>query len=226
MFTSTTAQAAITIKKQSNINQPNFQFDTLPPVIETKPFKEELEINEYQDQEEYDHEQEELYENELAVNGTHNYGNETTMDGEEDDEDYYYQTNGIIKEDNDSCLIDDKSDESQRKFQTISLTGYDGVQFEATFQVSYPLQQPIDQLNGFKKKVYYCQACPYKTSNYSHLKQHLLQHRYQEGYFQCRYCSYYVSKVRLLKQHEILHPEFELRLTAKQMKQQGSAMAH
>ena len=71
----------------------------------------------------------------------------------------------------------------------------------------------------YKKKCYFCQACPYKTSNYSNLRQHLLQHRYREGYSKCRYCVYYVSKVRLLKQHEILHPEFELRLTAKQSKQ-------
>jgi len=139
-------------------------------------------------------------------------GEEDDVEDENETEDsngYSFQNCENLKIENDSCLLND-DDDTNKTVESILLTGYDGVQFQASFLVSNPM---------YKKKCYFCQACPYKTSNYSNLRQHLLQHRYREGYSKCRYCVYYVSKVRLLKQHEILHPEFELRLTAKQSKQ-------
>jgi hypothetical protein len=66
-------------------------------------------------------------------------------------------------------------------------------------------------MNCTKKKMYFCESCPYKTNNYCNLKQHLLQHRPEAGIAKCRYCPYYVSMSRLLKQHEILHLEYEPR---------------
>ena len=66
----------------------------------------------------------------------------------------------------------------------------------------------VDYANCTKKKMYFCESCPYKTNNYCNLKQHLLQHRPEAGHAKCRYCPYYVSMSRLLKQHEILHPEY------------------
>jgi len=132
----------------------------------------------------------------------------------EEEEEGYFSHN---KTENENCSMDD---ESNKTTESIILTDYDGVQFQTTFLVSNPLHHSIGSLNGQKKKVYHCQACPYKTSNYSNLRQHLLQHRRRNSFFKCRYCVYYVSKLRLLKQHEILHPEFELRLTAKQIKRQ------
>jgi Zn ribbon nucleic-acid-binding protein len=100
--------------------------------------------------------------------------------------------------------------------ESIVLTDYNGKQFTATFLVSYsaPLNSS-NNANQVGKKMYYCESCPYKTNNYCNLKQHLLQHRFREGYFKCRYCSYYVVLLRLLKQHEILHPEYLARDTPK-----------
>ena len=66
----------------------------------------------------------------------------------------------------------------------------------------------VDYANCTKKKMYFCESCPYKTNNYCNLKQHLLQHRPEAGHAKCRYCPYYVSMSRLLKQHEVLHPEY------------------
>ena len=102
------------------------------------------------------------------------------------------------------------------KLESISLTGFDGVKFTATYMVAMVTTAGSNNTsaNGqlkTKKKMFYCQTCPYKTNNYCNLKQHLLQHKFQEGYYKCRYCSYYVVMVRLLKQHETLHGEYEPR---------------
>ena len=103
---------------------------------------------------------------------------------------------------NKSMTIDD----SNKITESIKLTAPDGAIVDATYLVLNAIN------NASQKKEYFCQKCPYKTGNYSNLKQHLVQHRPQQGYFKCRYCVYYVSQVRLLKQHEILHPEFQVRL--------------
>ena len=63
--------------------------------------------------------------------------------------------------------------------------------------------------------MYNCQSCPYKTNNFCNLKQHLVQHKFQNGYYKCRYCPYYVVKIRLLKQHETLHNDYEPRENSK-----------
>lgn len=102
------------------------------------------------------------------------------------------------------------------KLESISLTGFDGVKFTATYMVAMVTTAGSNNTsaNGqvkTKKKMFYCQTCPYKTNNYCNLKQHLLQHKFQEGYYKCRYCSYYVVMIRLLKQHETLHSEYEPR---------------
>jgi len=99
---------------------------------------------------------------------------------------------------NKSMTIDD----SNKITESIKLTATDGTIVDATYAIN----------NTSQKKEYFCQKCPYKTRNFSNLKQHLVQHRPQQGYFKCRYCVYYVSQVRLIKQHEILHPEFQVRL--------------
>lgn len=106
-----------------------------------------------------------------------------------------------------------------KKIESTMLTDHDGKTFEAYYLVSngpgtggssgggnlnYSLAPSISG----KKKMFYCQTCPYKTNNYCNLKQHLVQHRFRDGFFKCRYCPYYVSMIRLLKQHEILHGEY------------------
>ena len=83
------------------------------------------------------------------------------------------------------------------------LTCTDGTQMNASYFVLNAIHNHLNQ-----KKEYFCQQCPYRTCNYSNLKQHLMQHRCQDGYFKCRYCVYYVKLARLLKQHELLHPEY------------------
>lgn len=104
-----------------------------------------------------------------------------------------------------------------RCLEKVILTDYLGNKFTATYIVengSSSMNSPtpaIDPLTGqlvHKKKMYFCQSCPYKTNNYCNLKQHLVQHKFNPGYFKCRFCDYYVSMVRLLKQHEVLHPEY------------------
>lgn len=110
-----------------------------------------------------------------------------------------------------------------KKTESIMLTDHDGHSFEAVYLVSNGPGTGSGSLNyslntttttsssGGKKKMFYCQTCPYKTNNYCNLKQHLVQHRFRDGFFKCRYCPYYVSMIRLLKQHEVLHGEYEPR---------------
>lgn len=108
-----------------------------------------------------------------------------------------------------------------KKTESIMLTDHDGHSFEAVYLVSNgPGTGSAGSLNyslnatatsSGKKKMFYCQTCPYKTNNYCNLKQHLVQHRFRDGFFKCRYCPYYVSMIRLLKQHEVLHGEYEPR---------------
>ena len=103
-----------------------------------------------------------------------------------------------------------------RCLEKVILTDYLGNKFTATYIVENgsSMNSPtptIDPLTGqlvHKKKMYFCQSCPYKTNNYCNLKQHLVQHKFNPGYFKCRFCDYYVSMVRLLKQHEVLHPKY------------------
>lgn len=107
--------------------------------------------------------------------------------------------------------------DTDRVPETITLKGFDGKDLQVTCMVSNSLNTTSNGVN--KKKDYFCQTCPYKTNNIVGFKQHILQHTFREGYAKCRYCDYYVSLVRLLKQHEVIHPEFEQRLTCKELKQ-------
>jgi len=106
-------------------------------------------------------------------------------------------------------------DSEEKKQESIILTDHDGQKFKVNYLVTntssstsanhtFPNNMP-------RKKMYFCISCPYKTNNYCNFKQHLFQHRFQNGSFKCRYCPYYVKMLRLLKQHEILHSEFEPR---------------
>lgn len=115
----------------------------------------------------------------------------------------------------DSQLIEENI---PKKTESIKLVDYEGVSFEATYLVSNgpgsgsgSANMTFAGPNGVpivKKKMFYCEKCPYKTNNYCNLKQHLLQHRFRDGFFKCRYCPYFVSMIRLLKQHEILHGDY------------------
>ncbi|RNA39941.1 zinc finger Xfin-like [Brachionus plicatilis] len=116
-------------------------------------------------------------------------------------------------QENDNC-VQSFEDEEKMCQESVMLTGYDGQQFAATYMVSN-----VSMFNGSqngangvpfgkKAKLFLCQSCPYKTSNYCTLKQHLLQHKFRDGFYKCRYCPYYVGMIRLLKQHEIIHKEY------------------
>lgn len=133
--------------------------------------------------------------------------------------------------------LDCTQDDSVKVVETIMLTDYDGVEFPSSYLVSggsnslnnkYNVNSTVigGPLNGAnsqpQKKMFFCQACPYNTKNYCNLKQHLLQHRFREGYFKCRYCAYFVSMIRLLKQHEILHSDYVPRENIKAQKSTSS----
>lgn len=128
--------------------------------------------------------------------------------------------------------------DEEKQVESTVLTAYDGTKFTASYLVYNPhlpngLNSSLNGSNQYnsnnssfqnqnKKKMFFCQSCPYKTINYSNLKQHLLMHRYHDGFYKCRYCVYYVSMLRLLKQHEILHPEYEARETVKEARRKAS----
>lgn len=126
-------------------------------------------------------------------------------------------------QENDVSQIDDQeerknriyvNDEEKKYQESVVLTGYDGTQFTATYFVSNACVFNGSQNGangvpiGKKTKMFYCQNCPYKTNNYCTFKQHLLQHKFRDGFYKCRYCPYYVSMIRLLKQHEVIHTEY------------------
>ena len=103
-----------------------------------------------------------------------------------------------------TTIISNNNNDENKISESVMLTCTDGTQINASYLVLNAIHNQLNQ-----KKEYFCQQCPYRTCNYSNLKQHLIQHRYQDGYFKCRYCIYYVKLARLLKQHELLHPEFQ-----------------
>jgi hypothetical protein len=115
-------------------------------------------------------------------------------------------------ESNNMTLIND-FDSDEKKQECIILTDQDGQKFKVNYLVTNTSASINNTFpnNLPRKKMYFCINCPYKTNNYCNFKQHLFQHRFQNGSFKCRYCPYYVKMLRLLKQHEILHSEFEPR---------------
>jgi hypothetical protein len=121
----------------------------------------------------------------------------------EEDEENNENSNLIYDEGNNNSFAEDA------KVESTSLTGYDGEKFVASYLVV------MATINNVKKKMYKCQSCPYKTNNYCNLKQHLLMHKFQDGFYKCRYCPYYVVKIRLLKQHETLHNDYEPRANSR-----------
>ncbi|CAF0861756.1 unnamed protein product [Brachionus calyciflorus] len=106
------------------------------------------------------------------------------------------------------------NDEDKKYQESVVLTGWDGQQFTSTYFVSNACVFNGSQNGangvpiGKKTKMFYCQNCPYKTNNYCTFKQHLLQHKFRDGFYKCRYCPYYVGMIRLLKQHEVIHTEY------------------
>ena len=167
------------------------------------------------------------------LNGYHDeHDNEQDLDNNDDDVQNENRMNHTIHDlaSFNNSISNNHEDGEDKREESIILTGFDGVKFAATYLVSASSAATNNTslnlnslINTNKKKMYYCQTCPYKTSNNCNLKQHLVQHRYHEGFFKCRYCTYYVSMVRLLKQHEILHPEFEPRDSGKQPTKSSSS---
>lgn len=165
-----------------------------------------------------------------------NNDNDDAADADDDAQNKLIVDQGSFNENEDfdrknqSLLYDEDDNSVKKTVESVVLTGYDGKQFTTTFLVansssSYSQMNNTFSATGFinnsnspinKKKMYYCQTCPYKTNNYCNLKQHLLQHTFREGFFKCRYCPYFVVMIRLLKQHEILHLEYVPRENVKE----------
>jgi len=160
---------------------------------------------------------------ELTTSVLINNNNEQQEQQQEHEEQEISQSNELVKQEESfqntsQSFWQRTSEDGDKLSETITLTGFDGKPFEVTFLVSNHLSTTSGAAGLNKKKEYFCLSCPYRTTNVTGFKQHLAQHQHREGYAKCRYCPYYVSLVRLLKQHEVLHPEFEARLTARELK--------